>query len=92
MLETLNYTALSPIKHTARLPLIYGKMTVPFLYRLPKLLVNTVLSIRSVTQSSHIATCLVHTNRLEKYVMLYTRCGNKETGLLLLLISGHVDD
>jgi len=22
----------------------------------------------------------------------YTRCGNKETGLLLLLISGHVDD
>jgi len=23
---------------------------------------------------------------------LYTRCGNKETGLLLLLISGHVDD
>jgi len=23
---------------------------------------------------------------------LLTRCGNKETGLLLLLISGHVDD
>jgi len=23
---------------------------------------------------------------------IYTRCGNKETGLLLLLISGHVDD
>jgi len=22
----------------------------------------------------------------------YTRCGNKETGLLLLFISGHVDD
>ena len=22
----------------------------------------------------------------------HTRCGNKETGLLLLLISGHVDD
>ena len=25
-------------------------------------------------------------------VMGNTRCGNKETGLLLLLISGHVDD
>ena len=27
-----------------------------------------------------------------KLVWLFTRCGNKETGLLLLLISGHVDD
>ena len=28
------------------------------------------------------------------YICMYicTRCGNKETGLLLLLISGHVDD
>jgi len=26
------------------------------------------------------------------YIYIYTRCGNKETGLLLLLISGHVDD
>jgi len=25
-------------------------------------------------------------------VILYTRCGNKETALLLLLISGHLDD
>jgi len=26
------------------------------------------------------------------YIYVYTKCGNKETGLLLLLISGHVDD
>jgi len=26
------------------------------------------------------------------YIYIYTRCGNKETGLLSLLISGHVDD
>jgi len=27
-----------------------------------------------------------------KRVAKHTRCGNKETGLILLLISGHVDD
>jgi len=27
-----------------------------------------------------------------RYVYVRTRCGSKETGLLLLLISGHVDD
>ena len=26
------------------------------------------------------------------HIRIHTRCGNKETGLLLLLISGHVDD
>ena len=31
--------------------------------------------------------------RIECWITrVYTRCGNKETGLLLLLISGHVDD
>ena len=30
--------------------------------------------------------------RVQKIAAPYTRCGNKETGLLLLLISGHVDD
>ena len=46
---------------------------------------------------SIVFTAFVHT-----YIYIYictvyihilcTRCGNKETGLLLLLISGHVDD
>jgi len=32
------------------------------------------------------------TSELSLVVYVHTWCGNKETGLLLLLISGHVDD
>ena len=51
------------------------------------------------------STCSKHVEALNKFIVkpkfcasswsiteINTRCGNKETGLLLLLISGHVDD
>ena len=37
----------------------------------------------------------IHEQKLQKVLHVsraYTRCGNKETGLLLLLISGHIND
>jgi len=36
--------------------------------------------------------CLSYLSHHTRLTERYTRCGNKETGLLLLLISGHVDD